>query len=335
MVKLHWRMTGMERAVNPQLAGPRNTMERRRHARPPMALMRHITAFALALALAIALALALAGVSPAAAHDAGRQQRAEELRALEAAEAQERETYRELKAAGALSAAQQSDYEDYLVTLRQLIEALRHQVAASPAEASPEDARYEQYLLGLRRQGAAQRDRVASLGAVSTVAGEAALGTPALTDGERTKGLDGALSASLGEFDELLLREEAAIAKRADAIQASTSAAGGASTGSAGARSLGESGREAGEADQGTPSWSDPGPETADGEQASSVERTTTADRGDRGGTGRDGRPADIPDGRDDDVVARQLREAAEKETDPELKKRLWDEYRKYKTGRR
>ncbi|MEA3292204.1 MAG: hypothetical protein U9Q71_07895 [Pseudomonadota bacterium] len=41
----------------------------------------------------------------------------------------------------------------------------------------------------------------------------------------------------------------------------------------------------------------------------------------------------DIPDGSDDDVVARQLREAAEKETDPELKKKLWEEYRKYKRG--
>ncbi len=41
--------------------------------------------------------------------------------------------------------------------------------------------------------------------------------------------------------------------------------------------------------------------------------------------------PADIPDGRDDDIVARQLREAAMKETDPELRERLWEEYRKYK----
>jgi hypothetical protein len=41
--------------------------------------------------------------------------------------------------------------------------------------------------------------------------------------------------------------------------------------------------------------------------------------------------PSDIPDGRDDDIVARQLREAATKETDPELRERLWEEYRKYK----
>ena len=45
--------------------------------------------------------------------------------------------------------------------------------------------------------------------------------------------------------------------------------------------------------------------------------------------------PEDIPDGSDDDVVARQLREAAQKERDPELKRRLWDEYRRYKGSTR
>jgi hypothetical protein len=41
--------------------------------------------------------------------------------------------------------------------------------------------------------------------------------------------------------------------------------------------------------------------------------------------------PADIPSGNDDDVVARQLREAAMREPDPAVRERLWDEYRKYK----
>ena len=44
--------------------------------------------------------------------------------------------------------------------------------------------------------------------------------------------------------------------------------------------------------------------------------------------------PADIPDGSDDDVVARQIREAAQREIDPELREKLWDEYRKYKKGK-
>jgi hypothetical protein len=52
---------------------------------------------------------------------------------------------------------------------------------------------------------------------------------------------------------------------------------------------------------------------------------------GAKGGGGPRDVPADILDGRDDDIVARQLREAAMKETDPELRERLWEEYRKYK----
>lgn len=40
--------------------------------------------------------------------------------------------------------------------------------------------------------------------------------------------------------------------------------------------------------------------------------------------------PEDIPSGRDDDIVARQLREAAMREADPELREALWDEYRRY-----
>ncbi|MEX2130448.1 MAG: hypothetical protein WD772_03100 [Pseudohongiellaceae bacterium] len=40
--------------------------------------------------------------------------------------------------------------------------------------------------------------------------------------------------------------------------------------------------------------------------------------------------PEDIPSGRDDDVVARQLREAAMREPDPVLREALWEEYRKY-----
>ena len=41
--------------------------------------------------------------------------------------------------------------------------------------------------------------------------------------------------------------------------------------------------------------------------------------------------PDDIPSGNDDDIVARQLREAAMREADPEVRKALWNEYRKYK----
>lgn len=41
--------------------------------------------------------------------------------------------------------------------------------------------------------------------------------------------------------------------------------------------------------------------------------------------------PPDIPPGDNDDIIARQMREAAMTETDPELKEKLWEEYRRYK----
>ena len=41
--------------------------------------------------------------------------------------------------------------------------------------------------------------------------------------------------------------------------------------------------------------------------------------------------PDDIGDGQGDNIVQRQIREAAMKETDPTLRDRLWDEYRKIK----
>jgi hypothetical protein len=41
--------------------------------------------------------------------------------------------------------------------------------------------------------------------------------------------------------------------------------------------------------------------------------------------------PDDIPPADNDSVFEAQIRAAAENETDPEVKKNLWNEYRKYK----
>ena len=43
--------------------------------------------------------------------------------------------------------------------------------------------------------------------------------------------------------------------------------------------------------------------------------------------------PPDLADASGDDIIARQLREAAMKEQDPKLREKLWNEYRKYKKG--
>lgn len=43
--------------------------------------------------------------------------------------------------------------------------------------------------------------------------------------------------------------------------------------------------------------------------------------------------PEDIPDPQGDDIVAQQLREAAIAESDPELRAKLWEEYKRYRAG--
>ena len=149
------------------------------------------------------------------------------------------------------------------------------------------------------------------------------------TGDEQIAVLDAELMGGLGEFDEMLLREQERV--RAAAVRTQT-----ADAGAGGAGAAGEDGAGAGS-------------EGSDGAQGSDAEFGEASEQGgDRstgrgdvaaGGAqrqpGRQGVPPDIPDGSDDDVVARQLREAAEKEQDPELKKRLWEEYRRYKEGTR
>jgi len=63
-------------------------------------------------------------------------------------------------------------------------------------------------------------------------------------------------------------------------------------------------------------------------EVATAPEGTPSQDQGDASRV-----PADVGDGRSDDVVARQIREAAIAEEDPAIRAKLWDEYRRYKRG--
>ena len=151
--------------------------------------------------------------------------------------------------------------------------------------------------------------------------------------------LDAELLGGLGDFDELLLREQERVRARAPMGE---SAAGTDGSGS-GAGANGE-----GDGEGGDGAAADATGEQG-GTQGASGQARTSAGGGDAGGgmagrqsgqrssaSGRRGGvPRDIPDGDDDDVVARQLREAAEKETSPELKEKLWEEYRRYKQGTR
>lgn len=142
------------------------------------------------------------------------------------------------------------------------------------------------------------------------------------TEAERTKRMIEQLNGSLGEFDERLLTEQERVKSRAPR----TDSAGGGSSGSAGEENETAEG-EKGEKEQ---AGKETGKERGKSRQTSSRETGTPTQSPSRK---KSTAPKDIPDGRNDDVVARQLREAAEKESDPELKKKLWDEYRRYKSG--
>ncbi len=148
------------------------------------------------------------------------------------------------------------------------------------------------------------------------------------TRSEHTTILANELDTALGEFDDMLLREQERV-KAATPPSAASMAGGEQSGGRAGATAATAEG-ESGE----TPSAT---AVTGSATTSSGIEvdgdSSPSREAGIHGQQQVSGAPSDIPDGSDDDVVARQLREAAEKETDPELKKRLWEEYRKYKQG--
>ncbi len=150
----------------------------------------------------------------------------------------------------------------------------------------------------------------AGAGDTSTTAGP-------LTPAEQVAILDARLEAGTGEFDTMILEEQARqrSARRASSNDASTDAASeDAASGAAPGGLEGPYGEEITVAGAG-------------GGQGS----VNTPGRSGPVNPARYPPPDDIPNGNDDDVVARQLREAAMREPDPAVREKLWEEYRKYK----
>lgn len=169
------------------------------------------------------------------------------------------------------------------------------------------------------------------------------------TKAEQVTELEGELGEALGEFDALLLREERKLAARLPAEREGGPVYGDPRTagGGYGAAAPGGQGERAGSGFPGTTGTSPSvdragGGETGTASSASGASQSGRETDSPAGGAGEGaGRPAaqgprngmqSIEAGYDD-IVARQLREAAEKETDPELREKLWEEYRKYKEG--
>jgi len=232
--------------------------------------------------------------------------------ALRAAE----DDYRELRESGSLSGAEAADYAAYVARLqRRVFEGC--QDVLSTGSPYPEDLPCAVFTPAVTRSAdiAVQSERTAE---------------------EQVAALDAMLMAGLGEYDERLLREQ----ERIKAASPNTDQGGG-NGGGLGGGMGGEGGGADGRGDSGDNADGQGGnsggvagdnPETgAGGGQPAGGPVDSSEGAGDAGNDSD--QPADIPDGNDDDVVARQLREAAEKETDPELKAKLWEEYRRYKKG--
>jgi hypothetical protein len=154
--------------------------------------------------------------------------------------------------------------------------------------------------------------------------------------------LDRELNESLSEFDEMLLKELDLIqAKSADRMQDLAQEAAAAakrlrekgvdldSSSDESAESEAKETAEENESDADKESTGNQNEQASkEGEEDGQVAKSDSSRQGAEGEARKQSRHGS---GEDDDIVARQLREAAENETDPELKEKLWKEYEEYK----
>jgi hypothetical protein len=246
-----------------------------------------------------------------------------DLRISEATEARIASGLEELKKSGRATPETIKDYENYLGRAQEMVDENRKTV---------------QELEALRAKYAT----VSSGPSASKDAGESSgLKHPDEKEYDELGKLDRKLDHSLAAFDELLLRELDEIRDKSEEKMRDLSA-----EAAAAAQRLEEQGVNVDPSSTGAPpegqesaresEQSERSPEK--GEVGIQSETAGTRQEGSKGTAGtqstvQEQRPR--PSGYDDDIVARQIREAAEKETDPELKEKLWKEYEDYKKGNR
>jgi hypothetical protein len=140
-------------------------------------------------------------------------------------------------------------------------------------------------------------------------------------DPDRAEQLGEELDKSVGDFDEALGEEQ----RQVSSVGRNTEGFGDGSSGSGGTIGLGEQAAGA----SGGSSGGAGGAGGAGGSAGSSESQAGPLDgMSDQEIQART--PDDIEVNQYEDIVARQLREAALAEDDPELRERLWEEYRKY-----
>lgn len=152
------------------------------------------------------------------------------------------------------------------------------------------------------------------------------------TPEERVQRIDKAFQDSLNAYDECQLT----LSNASSSASASTASAASGSASGAGSTARGASGQNQG----GQQSASTQKAVQVDSDETSqdSPGASATEQSDDRLSAGiplnemdNGAIPEDIPPGNDDDIVAQQIREAAMRESDPEIAAGLWEDYRKYK----
>ncbi len=259
----------------------------------------------------------------------------DDLRLSQATERRIASELEQLKRSESASAEDIRNYEAYLERVQAMVAENRQTVAKM-------EAAYAKHSPGKEASERAATQESEKL-STSTI--------PEENDTDRVAELDRQLSASLSEFDAVLQKkmetiEAESAAKMRDLAQQAAEAA----------RRLKEKGVELGtdaseasdegsaqgeqegskQGEQAEKGKQEEGKESAGKQEGSQTQPgegddTVAASGQSTGGGPGPEHPGSRYSKEDDDIVARQLREAAEKETDPELKEKLWKEYEAYK----
>ncbi len=252
----------------------------------------------------------------------------DDLRVSQATEKRIAAELEELKKSGNASDEDIRNYEAYLDSVRAMVAENRKTVQKM-------EGAYAQHSPNKKTAGAGESSEIEKL-PDQTI--------PEEQTQDRVTELDRQLSASLTEFDAMLLKEMETIetesaAKMRDLAQEAAEAArrlkekgvelgADESKSSDDASQQGEEDRQ-GEAGEKDASRKEKGSEKT--EQGEVDDAVASKDKAKDQGSGPKRDPGSRYNKEDDDIVARQLREAAEKETDPELKEKLWKEYEDYR----
>jgi hypothetical protein len=260
------------------------------------------------------------GTTSAGAADARLEEARENLQTSRETEKRIASELEQLKKSGDASAEAIKDYEDYLSRVRAMTAENRKIVEQM-------EAAYNRHTTGETSSNSAVSNELDKM---------ADPNIPEEQTVDEVAALDKKFNESLARFDDKLLREMDAIRagsakKLQDLAQEAADAA----------KRLRDKGVDVDTAGSESSEETDAQKETSEGDQETETTggaagtETASQDGSRKGGKGGSSDDRHRTDYEDDDIVARQLREAAENETDPELKEKLWKEYEEYKKSER